>query len=294
MAEKAPYVIAVGNQKGGVAKTTTVVSLGGGLVKHNQEVLLIDLDTQANLTLALGLDPAKMRGTISDVFFNSVSLVSVSRETSIPGLDLVPSNSSMELAERFLPIRKNHEIILRDALHNVTGMKVDNLYNDVESGSTINAMPQIMNPISSVSGYDFIIMDCPPYLGAVTQNALAAANMLIIPTLPEYFSAHALRSMIASVRQMRKQHNPDLSYRILITLMDRRNRIHRDVCESLITTFKENVFQTMIEIDTKIRESAVDGLPITHRKKQSRSALQYDSLAQELIQYVQPNHTNGN
>ena len=111
-----PYVIAIANQKGGVAKTTTVVSLGGALVNHNKEVLLVDLDAQANLTLSLGKDPGKVRGVISQVFFNAASLNSVSRDTVIPGLDLVPSNADMDTAERFLPLRKNHETILRRAI----------------------------------------------------------------------------------------------------------------------------------------------------------------------------------
>ena len=115
--KKTPLVIAIANQKGGVAKTTTVVSLGGALANHAKEVLLIDLDAQANLTLALGKDPSRLRGAITDVLFHSATLLSVSRETTIPGLDLVPSNSGMELAERFLPVRKDYETILSRTLN---------------------------------------------------------------------------------------------------------------------------------------------------------------------------------
>ena len=97
------FIIAIANQKGGVAKTTSVVSLGGALAKQGQDILLVDLDSQANLTLALGKDPARIRGAITDVLFDSASFLSVSRETEIPGLDLIPANSGMELAERFLP-----------------------------------------------------------------------------------------------------------------------------------------------------------------------------------------------
>src|SRR5512136_1077111 len=104
-------VIAISNQKGGVAKTTSVVSLGGALVHENQEVLLIDLDAQANLTLAVGKDPARMRSSVSEVLFNAASLISVSRETTIAGLDLVPANAGLEMAERFLPVRKEYETV---------------------------------------------------------------------------------------------------------------------------------------------------------------------------------------
>jgi chromosome partitioning protein len=271
-----PLIIAVANQKGGVAKTTTVVSLGGALVQHGMDVLLVDLDAQANLTLALGQDPAHVRGAITEVFFSSATLLSVSRESSIPGLDLVPSNAGMELAERFLPVRKNYESIVRHALQLTPEASP-------AGHSSLAASPQHL--------YNVIIMDCPPFMGAVTINAMTAADLLIIPTQPEYFSAYALRTMMTTIRQVRNQFNPNLIYRILITMLDRRNRIHRKVHDQIRTSFGEGVFNTAISIDTKLRESAVEGLPITHHKSQSRSALQYDELAQELIEYVEKRPT---
>jgi chromosome partitioning protein len=264
-----PLVVAVANQKGGVAKTTTVVSLAGALVKHDREVLAIDLDAQANLTLALGKDPARVRGSITDVLFNSASLVSVSRETSIPGLDLIPANSGMELAERFLPVRQEYERILQRV--------ITTEFRSEPTGVSMRP-PSIQ--------YDFILLDCPPYMGAVTLNALTAADLLIIPTQPEYFSAHALRTMMQTIRQVRSQFNPDLAYRILVTMYDRRNRIHREVFDQIHAAFGDGVFETTIAIDTKLRESAVEGLPIGFHKSTSRSAVQYDALVQELIAYV--------
>jgi chromosome partitioning protein len=143
------YIIAVANQKGGVAKTTTAVSLGGALVKNGYQVLLIDLDAQADLTLGMGLNPRLIRGSIADVLLSTNSISSLCRETNIPGLDLIPSNSEMDLAEQFLPVRKNYEFILRSAL--------------------ANQLP--------ANTYDTIILDCPPALGAVTYNALNAAHL---------------------------------------------------------------------------------------------------------------------
>ena len=254
-----PHIIAIANEKGGVAKTTTVVSLAGALLQAGHEVLVIDLDTQANLTLALGLTPSKVRRSISDVLLNSVSLLSVSRETSVPGIDLVPSNADMGLAERFLPVRQNYETILYNTLHNNPGL----------------------------SAYQFILIDCPPSLGAVTTNALTAADYVIAPTQPEYFSAYGLRSLMAAIRRVRSQNNPTLAYFILVTMMDRRNRIHRTLLEQLQATFREGLLSTVIEVDTKLRESTVAGLPITHYSPKSRSALQYAALAQELVAHVQ-------
>lgn len=274
------YVIAMANQKGGVAKTTSVVSLGGALVRHQKEVLLVDLDAQANLTLALGKDPTRVRGTVSDVLFNSASLLSVSRETSIPGLDLVPSNASMEVAERFLPVRKNYETILQHALNGVFAPSPI-------ASSPIPAADNGNEPAIEGMPYDFIILDCPPFMGAVTLNALVAADLVIIPTQPEYFSAHALKTMLGAIRQVRSQYNQRLTYRVLITMLDRRNRIHRDISQHIRDTFGEGVFETAIEVDTKLRESAVEGMPITHHRSHSRSALQYDALAQELLAYVE-------
>jgi chromosome partitioning protein len=287
------FVLAVANQKGGVAKTTTVVSLGGALARLGQEVLLVDLDAQANLTLALGKDPARVRGAITDVLFDSASLLSVSRETEIGGLDLVPSNGGLELAERFLPVRKNYEIILSRALDG--SLEPGDAPTESRNESPTESTPTGLGPRpyyiqtkrrAALYAYDFIILDCPPFMGAVTLNALNAADMLIIPTQPEFFSVHSLRTMMNTVRQVRSQHNPELVYRILITMHDRRNRIHREVKEQIESAFSEGLFQTTIGIDTKLRESAVEGLPITHYKSRSRSALQYDALAQELIEYV--------
>lgn len=248
-------IIALINEKGGVAKTTSTLSLAGALIEAGKDVLVIDLDAQANLTLGLGIAPSKVRRSIADALLNSASLVSLSRETSIPGLDLVPSNIDMGLAERFLSIRQEYEKVLS-------------------------------NGLKGVNSYDYILLDCPPSLGAVTLNAMAAANLIIIPTQPEYFSIHGLRGVLGAVRHIRGGLNPYLNYRILITMMDKRNRIHRTLSEQLRTTFGEGVFETVIEIDTKLRESTVVGLPITHYFPRSRSANQYRALGQELIENV--------
>lgn len=249
------YIIAVANEKGGVAKTTTVLSLAGAFVEQNQEVLLIDLDAQSNLTLALGINPSHVRRSITDVLLNTATPVSASLETSVPGIDLIPANAEMELAERFLPVRHDYQSMLKKA-------------------------------INGLAIYDFIILDCPPSLGAVTTNGLTAAHLLIIPSQAEYFSVHALKTTITKVHQVRKQNNPDLIYKILITMLDQRNRIHRRMSEQLRTAFNQFMFGTMIGIDTKLRESAVAALPITHYRSKCRSAYQYRTLAQEIMQYV--------
>jgi chromosome partitioning protein len=292
-------VIAIANEKGGVAKTTTAISLGGALVEQGKEVLLVDLDAQANLTLGLGIASAKLRRSIADVFISSASLLSVSRESGIKGLDIVPSSASMGMSERILPMRNGHENVLKTAL-------------------------------DSVTSYDYIILDCPPSLGAVTLNALIAAHRVITPTQPEYFSVYGLRSIMNLIKKVRGAEaqpkdssnpmvpnpphansgeseditqimppratapksqlqgtNPNMSYHILITMMDRRNRIHKTLKEQLKQTFPDNLFETVIEIDTKLRESTVMGQPISLYSPRTRGAIQYQALAEEIQKYAQ-------
>ena len=251
------YVIAVSNEKGGVGKTTTTLSLGATLCEEGRRVLLMDLDPQANLTLALGVEPGSASVTSSHVLIESAPLLSARMSTEIENLDLIPSHASIETAEQFLPVRT----------HYTTGLK-----RAIE-GST--SMP-----------YDFILLDCPPFLGAITTNALTAAELLIIPTQAEYFSAYALRNMMGLIRRIRQENNPSLGYRILITLLDRRNRTHRNIEEQLQNTFGEGLFRTVIEIDTKLRESPIAGLPISHYRPGARGSIQYRELAQELMEYV--------
>jgi len=286
--QRRPMVIAVANQKGGVAKTTSVVSLGGALAQVGKEVLLVDLDAQANLTLALGKDPTRVRGSITDVLFHSATLLSVSRETSIPGLDLVPANAGMELAERFLPVRKDYESILSRTIANE--LRHTPQLRQTPPGNPNHPVGKPHGPANAsfdrnfpIIEYDYVILDCPPFMGAVTLNALVSADLLIIPTQPEFFSAHALRTMMTTIRKVRAEYNPALIYRILITMLDKRNRIHREIRDQIYKSFGAGVYQTVIEVDTKLRESAIEGKPIMYHKAQTRSAVQYEALAQEII-----------
>jgi chromosome partitioning protein len=161
----------------------------------------------------------------------------------------------MGMAERFVPVRQNYKHILRQALQ-------------------------------SVQMYDTIILDCPPSMGAIVQNAMTAADLLIIPTQPEYFSAYALRNVMREIRLIRESDNPDLMYRILITMLDVRIKSHNTLSEQLRTTFGNAVFETTVQVDSKLRDCTIAGLPVTHFFSRSRSAGQYRALAQELIQYA--------
>jgi chromosome partitioning protein len=255
------FIVAMSNEKGGVAKTTSTLSLGAALAELEHRVLLIDLDPQANLSLALGLESGDVEFSSASVLIDNTPIKTAIRRTEVNNLDIVPSNLRIETAEQFLPMRSHYMSTLRNALQAV--------------------------PLP----YDFIVLDCPPALGTITLNALTAADLLIIPTQAEYFSAYALRNMMGTIRRVRQESNPNLAYRILVTLLDRRNRTHRNIFEQLQATFGQGVFTTVIEVDTKLRESPIAGVPITQYKPTSRGSQQYRILAQELIEYAKEEAT---
>ena len=146
--------------------------------------------------------------------------------------------------------------------------------------------------------YDVIILDCPPSMGVITQNALIAADLLVIPTQAEYLSAYALRHVMSTIRAVRQEDNPNLMYRILITMLDKRIGSHKALSAQLHEAFGNAVFDTIIQVDSKLRESTIAGLPITHYVPRSRSALQYRALAQELCLIMEgtyvTRHVTGN
>ena len=160
-------IIAIGSQKGGVAKTTTCLSLGACLAEMGHSVLLVDLDPQAHLTLSMGIRPEKLSRTVGDALLANASLLSVSRESSILGLDVVPANEGLALIDKLLYGRKGYESFLKNRLR---------------------AMSEEL--------YDFVLLDCPPSFGALTLNALTAAGLLIIPIQCEYYAARSLRGIV--------------------------------------------------------------------------------------------------
>lgn len=249
------YKIAFANEKGGVAKTTSVLSISAALVELGHTVLMVDMDAQANLTLAMGIEPGKVSPSIAQILLSSAEPIKVQMETGIPNLFILPSNNEISMAERLLPTHAGYEMTLSRALEGMI--------------------------------FDYIIIDCPPHLGALTLNALNAADLLIMPTQAEYFSVYALRNMMNLIRRIRVQFNQQLKYRLLLTMFSRRNRIHRTLFDQLHATFGSGMLETVIEMDTKLRESQIAGLPIIYHAPKSRSALQYRALTQEVLAYVQ-------
>jgi chromosome partitioning protein len=215
--------IAVGNTKGGVAKTTTCLSLGACLAEMEQTVLLIDLDPQANLALSLGFEPASLRRTVSDVVLHNATAVSAGLETSVMGLDLLPANHALAGIDKVLYHCQRYETYLKEALSRLHGRF-----------------------------YDYVLIDCAPALGPLTLNALTVAGLLIVPTQAEYLAQRSLEPVLGLVELVRQKTNPDLRYRILVTMYDRRNGICVRTLEQLRDAFAGALYETVIEVDTKL------------------------------------------
>ena len=253
-----PFVIAISHQKGGVAKTTTASALGAALVELGYRVLLIDLDPSGNLTAGLGLNPAQMPRSMADILLGNNTLPMVYRATSLPGLDLVPSNRAMMTAANFLQVRTQYEGLLHQSLsRNGTG------------------------------GHDFICVDCPPSLGPLTLNALTAANLAIIPTQCEYYAIQALEGVFKLVQMVRTKFNAQLKYRLLVTMFDMRGNLHQQVWKKLRERYGDALFKSRIGFDSKLRASQVEGVPITVYAPGGRAAQQYRALAREIQAYVE-------
>ena len=253
-----PYVIALSHQKGGVAKTTSVSALGASLAEQGRKILVIDLDPSANLTAGFGLNPLKMQKSMADILLGKDTIPMVYRSTSLPGLDIVPSNPDMNTAAQLLQIRPQYENILTESIQH-----------------------------DEISTYDFIIFDCTPSMGPLTVNALTAANLAIIPTQCEYYALQALNGIFKIVQRVRAKFNPELYFRLLITMFDLRGKLHTQILEKLQHHYSTALLETKIGFDSKLRASQVEGIPITVFAPNTRAAQQYRTLASEIAAYVE-------
>lgn len=246
--------IAISSQKGGVAKTTTCLSLGASLAEQNLRVLLVDLDPQAHLTQSLSIDPENLRHTVGDVFLQQASLLEVSRESSLFNLDLVPANRGLILVEKLLYNIKEYEYRLK---------------------TNLDALNRRY--------YDVVLFDCPPSFGPITVNALTASDLVIIPVTCDYFAAQSVRSYLDLLGTVRRNSNPGLEHRLLVTLYDGRTRLSQLMLEKYRQNFNSVLLETVIPMDIKVRESPLFGRPITHYATRARGAKEYRALARELM-----------
>lgn len=261
---KKPYLIAIANEKGGVGKTTTTLAIGTILAQRGYRVLFIDLDPQGNLTLSLGYKPHDMPTPNFAVATGGTIFAKDSFGTETENLDLVFARS-----------------LIVDEEYQIRVASSDDAYS----------LSQDLNILKGLS-YDYVIFDCPPAMGKIAINTLLVSDFLIIPSQAEFFSAFALKEMMELIGVVRQEGNPDLPYRILVTLFDKRNRVHHSIKNQLSHTFGSGLFETVIEVDTELRKTAILGFPTTS----SRGVRQYRALVDELLEYIkktgqfQPQH----
>jgi chromosome partitioning protein len=247
--------IAVINQKGGVGKTTTAVNVGTYLAEIGRTVLVVDFDPQGNATSGLGLDKNDLGTSAYEVLLDPAILVDAIHETRTPNLFLLPANSSLAAAEVELVNSPMREFRLKQSLQ--------------------------------LAHYDYIIIDCPPALGLLTINTLAAANYAIIPVQAEYYALEGLGQLLSVIQRVRETVNPDLELLgIILTMYDKRISLADQVMTELKKHFKDKLFQTVIPRNVRLAEAPGFGLSIFDHDKWSKGARAYKQLAKEIESYV--------
>jgi chromosome partitioning protein len=248
-------VLAMCNQKGGVGKTTTAINLGAALVEAGRRVLLVDFDPQGSMTLGVGTRPQDVDQSIYHVLMDrEIQLKEIILPTSVEGLDLAPANIDLSAAEMRLVTEVGREQALNRALR---GAKDD---------------------------YDVILIDCQPSLGLLTVNALTAANGVIIPLECEYFALRGVALLKETIEKVREATNPDLQIvGLLGTMLDARTLHGREVLQTLVEGWTDQVFHTVIRRTVKFSDSTVAGEPITEYASDSSGAEAYRELAREVL-----------
>ena len=247
-----PRVIALANQKGGVAKTTTCLNLGVALARRGRRVLLVDLDPQANLTQGLGVDPYQVEATPYEVLLNPEKGVGFAIQHVSDTLDLVPSTIDMAAAELELAGKIGRELLLREALA----------------------------PVRNT--YDYILIDPPPSLGLFTINALVAATEVVVPMQVHIYAMRGMAQLQKTVTLIQKL-NPDLGITgIVCTMVDRRNNLSVAVETEIRERFPDLVYHTVIPNNVRLAEAPASGTSILDYDPASAGAKAYVALAEEV------------
>jgi chromosome partitioning protein len=249
----AARVIAVVNHKGGVGKTTTAVNLGAWLALEGHLVLVVDLDPQANATTGLGVDPRRVSSNIYQILVNGALIEDAIEPTAVRNLFCVPSTIDLAGAEIELVTAFSRELRLRKALESLE------------------------------DEFDFVLIDCPPSLGLLTVNALAAATEVVVPIQCEYYALEGLGQLLKNVNLIQTNLNPDLHLcGIVLTMYDGRTRLSEQVANEVRSHFPGKVFHTVIPRSVRLSEAPSFGQPIPLYDPKSRGSEAYRALAGEV------------
>ena len=241
------------NQKGGVGKTTSAINIGAYLALDGKKTLLVDFDSQGNMTSGVGVD--RNKPTVYDLLAGTAKIDTVIRKSPVPGLSVIPASIDLSGAAIELVDQKEREFYLRHALEPVKDK------------------------------FDYILIDCPPSLGILTLNGLVAADEVLIPLQCEYFALEGLTLLLQTVKRVQKSLNPDLGIGgIFFTMYDSRTRLAQDVVQQVTSYFKDRVFRTIIPRNVRLSEAPSHGLPICKYDALCVGARSYEKLAKEVIE----------
>ena len=250
-------IIAFANQKGGVGKTTSAVNIAASVGILGKSVLLIDLDPQGNTTSGVGINKKNLKSTSYELLIDEIDAAQAVVETEFKNLSVIPSNISLAGAEFDLYQLDNREYRLKKQLETVK----DN--------------------------YDYIFIDCPPSLGMITVNALAAADAVIIPMQCEYYALEGLSQLMITIRKIKQLYNPDLEIcGILITMFNGRLILTMQVISELKKYYSDKLFKTPVSRNVKLSEAPSFGKPVYYHDKSSKGAVEYLEVAKELIERI--------
>ena len=240
------------NQKGGVGKTTSAINIGSYLAEAGKSVLLVDFDSQANLTSGVGADGRK--DGIYQLLSGTAVFDSVVQATSVPGLSVIPASIDLSGAAVELVELKDRDFYLKRALEPARGR------------------------------YDYVLIDCPPSLGVLTLNGMIAADEVLIPLQCEYYALEGLSLLLQTVKRIQKNLNPELTVGgIFFTMYDQRTKLAQDVVRQVTSYFKDRVFRTIVPRNVRLSEAPSHGVPISQYDAGCVGARSYKSLAEEVL-----------